>query len=517
MKKNLCIVLFCILSNPVFGQTTYFNKIIDPQPYIGANHVLSMVKKDTSIFALVGHLPDTGWQQAISFLRLNLAGEIMDKKLHFVQDHWIGSFPVNSLIDDGTGLVAIGTLIDTNNLRYGYIVKTDYNLDTLWSRSYPHPDAATTPVPPPGLFSIFNFHLIRATPDGGYIAAGRYNPNYLAGYTLRTFLLKTDSLGNKEWLKTYPGYDKTWSLELTQDNGFAFIAFGGGFRLVVTDSLGTVTNVTTVPWPPPYEKVMTASSVKQFANGDFAMACLHAKSEPVPNSYHWGIYLLRINSAGEIVKKWIKTFGPFISVESLTMHQWLEMQILPDQSIVFMGNARVNPGIQYKGFLLKLNPSGDSLWARHYNYGKWEDWSQFYSMVQTDDGGFLAGGLHIDFNPGTTSNASIWLVKVDSLGCDTPGCHLISIEEKVLSREEPEVFPNPFRDLINIVLPERFLGGKLVMYDVQGRRALEAEIPASYAEQRFTVQTGHLKPGMYLVEVTGQNERVWRRKVVKRN
>jgi hypothetical protein len=204
------------------------------------------------------------------------------------------------------------------------------------------------------------------------------------------------------------------------------------------------------------------------------------------------------------------------------MSQWLEMQILPDQSIVIMGNARVlipelHPSTQYKGFLMKLNPSGDSVWARHYNYGKWEDWSQFYGMVQTDDGGFMLGGLHINFQPGTTNNASIWLMKTDSLGCDTPGCHLISIEERVLSIQELELFPNPFEDEMHIVLPEGFGGGMLVLYNVNGRKALETHIQTSVTGQIVAIQTGSLKPGVYLLELSGKDGRIWRRKVMRIN
>ena len=68
---------------------------------------------------------------------------------------------------------------------------------------------------------------------------------------------------------------------------------------------------------------------------------------------------------------------------------------------------------------------------------------------------------------------------------------------------------------MHVVLPEGFVGGLLVLYDVQGRRSVETEIPESYSKESFNVQTGNLKPGVYLVEVSGKDGRVWRRKVVK--
>jgi len=519
--KHFAILIFVLLSLSATSQPTYFNKIIVPQPFNGANNVISMVRKDTSIFIWGGNLPDTGWQQCQSMLHLDLAGNIVNQNLISVPHHWLSSAPVNSMIDDGTGLVAIGAVIDTNNHGKAFMIKTDYNLDTLWTRSFPHPDAATNPLPPTGSYSYCHLMAVRSTPDGGYIAAGRYNPNYLASYTLRTFLLKTDSLGHKEWMKTYTGSDNTYSLEVTQNGGLAFLSFSWGIRFVITDSLGTIQSETFIETPSPHYRTRAASSIKQFTNGDFAVAFPYAKSEPVPNDYHWGIYLLRINSSGNIVKRWQKSFGPFVSVESQSMHQWLEMQILADQSMVIMGNAKVNvdelsEDFQYKGIIMKLGPTGDSLWARYYNYGKWEDRSTFYSMVKTNDGGFMMGGSHINFDLTTLDNASIWLVKVDSMGCETPGCHLISIEERVLSIQELEVFPNPFSEQMYVVLPEGYSGGKLVMYDVQGKKAMETEVPVNWGQQNFAPETNLMNPGIYLVELTDRDGRVWRRKAVKK-
>jgi signal transduction histidine kinase len=78
------------------------------------------------------------------------------------------------------------------------------------------------------------------------------------------------------------------------------------------------------------------------------------------------------------------------------------------------------------------------------------------------------------------------------------------------------VFPNPFREEVHIVLPVGFAGGMLVLYDVQGRRTVETEIPESHGQQSFAVQTPDLKPGVYLVKLAGKGGGVWRRKAVKK-
>jgi hypothetical protein len=133
--------------------------------------------------------------------------------------------------------------------------------------------------------------------------------------------------------------------------------------------------------------------------------------------YLYGLNLIRVSPSGDIIKRWNKHFTPYKTIQCLPLNQWLDLKILDDQSMVIMGNARVfkpelNDGAQYKGFIMKFGPTGDSLWARYYNYGKFEDWSQLYAMVQTDDGGFLAGGWQIEFDQGPTTNARIWLISV---------------------------------------------------------------------------------------------------------
>jgi hypothetical protein len=68
---------------------------------------------------------------------------------------------------------------------------------------------------------------------------------------------------------------------------------------------------------------------------------------------------------------------------------------------------------------------------------------------------------------------------------------------------------------MHVVLPEGYSGGKLVMYDVQGKKAMETEVPANWGQQNFALETPDLKPGVYLVELVGKDGGVWRRKALK--
>ena len=148
-------------------------------------------------------------------------------------------------------------------------------------------------------------------------------------------------------------------------------------------------------------------------------------------------------------------------------------------------------------------------------YGDFEFINKINDIILTDDGGFLTIGFFVDWHPGIMYEDA-WIVKTDSLGCDTPGCQIIGIEERVLSMQELEVFPNPFSEIMHVVLPEGYSGGKLVMYDVQGKKAMETEVPANWGQQNFTLETNLMNPGIYLLELTDRDEKVWRRKAVKK-
>jgi hypothetical protein len=93
-----------------------------------------------------------------------------------------------------------------------WLLKTDKYGDTLWSRIYG------------GRLSEFG-RTVRQTPDGGYIIAG--STNSFGRGRQDIWLLKTDSLGDTLWTKTY-GWRKdeeAFSLDLTKDGGYIITGY----------------------------------------------------------------------------------------------------------------------------------------------------------------------------------------------------------------------------------------------------------------------------------------------------
>jgi hypothetical protein len=510
MKKLLFLWILSVMDLITIGQgTEYFNKILSSVP--GTSTIRTIVKADSGYFLELDNILPGQTIGHNQFMMINTQGVIIDSVSYPDNYKFTAVFPGNTALRTNSGKYLVATSrIDNANAGYCVLVCMDANLDTLWTRTFTHPD--TLAAAQPGAYVYLVQTAIRQTWDGGFIIAGNYSKNCNQNQ-MRSYLLKTDSMGVMQWIKKYDNVPSVFALRVAPDSGYIFpTVFNGYLSVVKTDPLGNIQwNV----------------KVNSNSNPSFPMdLAFQDDTNLVVVSSYWfdlvynkrAITVARVNCITQ-TKVFEKNYYLYHNYKCHSLHQSVTLETLKDKSFVVASTSQLaNPFSDnpHKGVMMKLTPNGDSVWARYYSYGAFTDFGQFERMILTDDGGFLAVGYYLPYPPPAGTGSRPWIVKMDSLGCDTPGCHLISIEERVLSMKELEMFPNPFSDIMHVVLPEEFFGGMLVMYDVQGRRAVEIIVPEGYAQESFTVQTGHLTPGVYLVELTGKDERVWRRKAVRR-
>lgn len=118
------------------------------------------------------------------------------------------------------GYVVVGS---TESYGAGYLdvwlVKTDANGDTLWTRTFGGSDDD-------------DGQSVQVTQDGGYIVAGRTWPD--GGSSAAVWLMKTDAEGVTVWTQTYggAGFDCGNSVRQTQDRGYIIVgnttSYGAG-------------------------------------------------------------------------------------------------------------------------------------------------------------------------------------------------------------------------------------------------------------------------------------------------
>jgi len=173
-----------------------------------------------------------------------------------------------------------------------YLVKTDANGNTLFSRTY-------------GGIGGDAGAAVRQTPDSGFVMIGSTG-SFGTGYS-SIYVVRTDSNGDSLWATTYGGTraDFGSSLEVTADGGFAFVgstsSFGLGYSdlyLIRTDPSGNV------EWQQTYGGTSDdrGYSVNETGDGGFIVA-------GTTESFGLGInaYLVRTNPIG--VQQWDNYYG----------------------------------------------------------------------------------------------------------------------------------------------------------------------------------------------------------------
>ncbi|NQS98789.1 MAG: hypothetical protein HQ591_10065, partial [candidate division Zixibacteria bacterium] len=139
-----------------------------------------------------------------------------------------GFYEVHQTSDGG--YIVVGCTSSFSNGADIYLIKTDENGDTLWTRVYGGEDDE-------------GGGSVAQTLDGGYIIAGGLSPNLITNYLL---LLKTDANGDTIWTRIYDEFRGSGSCVLQLQDGSYIVTgytldFGAGGSDVVlmkTDEYG---------------------------------------------------------------------------------------------------------------------------------------------------------------------------------------------------------------------------------------------------------------------------------------
>lgn len=113
------------------------------------------------------------------------------------------------------------------------------------------------------------------------------------------------------------------------------------------------------------------------------------------------------------------------------------------------------------------------------------------------DGGFVCSGT---VAKGTVSgNNDMWLVRLDSAGCDSAGCPTVytPVDPQVSVAKAWQVFPNPARDQATLLPPASFAGQATVtLCTLAGQRLQTWAVTTTEA-----LTTDNLPDGIYLLNI----------------
>lgn len=275
-----------------------------------------------------------------------------------------GGYCVYELKDDGFIVSAIKREINKSEI---YIIRTDKNGDTLWTRTY-------------GDTLISQCFVVKIR-DEGFLAEGSNNNN--------TYLIRIDSMGNTLWTKTYCGWSYMNSVCQTPDNGFMIA--GGSCFVAKLDSCGDTL------WTKWYWEVGEIYVIKQTVKNGFIMV----GTNQISGNSMEGV-LARIDSSGDSL--WTYNYGePGWDVFRCGTQT-------SDSGFIATGYTDRNPPVGNDDiWLLRADKNGNEMWDTTFGLAiPLYDWG--FWVEETFDSGFIITGRK------EYSDMDLWLIRTDKNG-----------------------------------------------------------------------------------------------------
>jgi hypothetical protein len=421
-----------------------------------------------------------------------------------------------------------------------YLMKLDSNGNFKWRNTF-------------GGANIDWGYSVQQTADSGFVIAGFTNSFGHGGYDV--YLIRTDSIGDTLWTKTYGGtnWDFGYSVSQTSDGGF--IVAGGTYSsgngnedvyLVKTNASGIV------QWDTTYGGAMedVANEVKQTTDGGYIVTG-NTKSFGAGGT---DVYLLKINPSGDT--SWTKTFGGTNEDEGNSVCQ------TSDGGFIIGGASNSWSAGNYNQYFIRTDMNGDTLWTKlwsgttdrvvqnikttsdggyvsigwasgegaggkdmlffKWTSGGWPIACGFntygsagdeigYSIQQTADKGFVFVGTTTGYGMGLTD---IYIVKMDS-NCTSTGnviADAVPLNTNPLNGKTT-VYPNPFSDFCNLTISKDagiLENATMVLYDILGNKTVT--IPVKGYEVR--IDRNNLQSGIYFYLVKNRDAIVGKGKLI---
>jgi hypothetical protein len=504
VKFILSVFLPILLGKSIFAQQYYFNKRYDFNRS-SAESGATVISTDSGCLILLSTTNSIGsgglLQRGLMFLDDN--GGIQMCRLDSIPNVYIYTSSGTNLINlPSKELITGSSIEDTLGQTDAALFEFDSVQHVKWMQAY-------------GDDSFQSGWMARHTRNNGFALTGQTATYNIYGDAM---LIKTDNNGVSQWQKHYGGNKEELSaaLDTCFDGGYILAgntkSFGvgtpsnycGNCYAIKTDSSGNL------QWYKTFGGLYgdAFSSCLQSRDSNYVFAGYYVFSDPYFPNCGFGVFgskpfIIKLDTAGNTI--WSKTYGPVsgnIAINSI--------KELPNGDLICAGDYYVNSG-GARGLIMRVKENGDSLW--YFSYagvpGNASS-SVLMDITVSNDGGFIATGfIWIDLPD--TGTDDIWVLKIDSNGCEVANCIIPSTGEIINNYPNDFGFyPNPSSGIFNI-------------HNEMNAIPVEAEVYNCFGAKVFS-QKGSLQridlskepDGIYFYSIRIKNGRVFKGKIVKK-
>ena len=448
MKTILFLFLLIGLSKIQFAQTNYWQKKFDHHLSTGEEG-RSVLATDSGCIILFGTTDTIGFTNGLlksGLLFLSDSGSIQLEKLYSYPNNYFFPGGYGTLIKVENKLLFAGSSQNQSNPGNAVLTKFDSFQNIEWQQTY-------------GDTNFQSGWKCQQTRDKGFIIIGQNGVDLSDSSDV--LLIKTDSMGNFQWQKLIGGFSVETGLAIDTciDGGYiltcatlsygvgAGSGFGNGY-IVKTDILGNAQWSRTVG--DIYDDGLWNGITLH--DGTYLFCGYYSYFDPY---YSQGVccnsesklYLIHLDLNGSIL--WERTYD-----RTRLNNQLYSVKELPDGNLIAAGWFNDTLTSKVQGVLLKLNSNGDTIWSHKYDYFHGlHSVNIFNDVALMHDGGFVATGfINPTYPDSSITGQDLWVVKVDSNGCEMANCLVNAIGEVVNKENNLSVFPNPVSSAVNFQL-----------------------------------------------------------------
>lgn len=409
----------------------YFNKAFDTRT--GSETGLQLLMLDTSYLIAWGGT-DTSLSGRYGYLILSENGNVLHEKDYIVPNKAVRATSTiktrdKRIVDWRTVQYYDSSAVLTSDL---LLIISNLEGDTMFTKKFTETN----------IKNVYASTLIE-TPDSGFMLVYRRNlaPDF------DPMVIRTDKLGNELWRKPIldRGQNDNVHSIVQHPNGDYYV--GGGVPVVGGNNAYVIRmdSVANVKFFQRYNSSYTHMAdlaVLKDSNLIFGTDTLIYEAG---NTFFTKKQLIKIDPDGNVL--WRKIHDKTID---LTGYH----KVIEDSNGFLFATATYLGEFSGGGYTLtKMTSAGDTIWMNYYYHEQKGSYDDIFDFTQAFDGGFVFTGTTIPDN----SNQDVWVLKVDSNGCQDADCtsrvYDIRLGVNYLPELQTEfkVYPNPVVSELNVV------------------------------------------------------------------